>query len=119
MTEINAGRKTAGVDGQVVLTAPGKAELARFIQGRGDREARPVRRVFIPKSGSGRKRRPLGIPVIIDRCHPVRAAKCVGTGVGSSVRGEILWFRPGRGCHDAIGVIDNTLRGRHPNACGS
>src|SRR6187431_2204116 len=33
-TEINAGRKTAGVDGQVVLTAPGKAELARFIQQR-------------------------------------------------------------------------------------
>jgi RNA-directed DNA polymerase len=36
VTEVNAGRKTAGVDGQVVLTAPGKAELARFIQQRGD-----------------------------------------------------------------------------------
>ncbi|MFE4519190.1 reverse transcriptase N-terminal domain-containing protein [Kitasatospora sp. NPDC056783] len=28
VTEINAGRRTAGIDGQVVLTAPGKAELA-------------------------------------------------------------------------------------------
>lgn len=77
VTEVNAGRKTAGVDGQVVLTASGKAELARFIQGRGGGEARPVRRVFIPKNGSGRKRRPLGIPVIIDRCHQARAANAL------------------------------------------
>ena len=28
VTEVNAGRKTAGVDGQVVLTAPGKAQCA-------------------------------------------------------------------------------------------
>ena len=55
VTEVNAGRKTAGVDGQIVLTAPGKAELARFIQQRGSIwQARPVRRVFIPKNGSGR-----------------------------------------------------------------
>ncbi|WP_338058178.1 reverse transcriptase N-terminal domain-containing protein [Streptomyces cavernae] len=42
VTEVNAGRKTAGVDGQIVLTAPGKAKLARFIQQRGD-IWRPVR----------------------------------------------------------------------------
>src|SRR5436305_5013538 len=51
VTEVNAGRKTAGVDGQVVLTAPGKAELARLIQARGGWEARPVRRVFIVPLG--------------------------------------------------------------------
>ena len=114
VTEINAGRKTAGVDGQVVLTAPGKAELARFIQGRGDREARPVRRVFIPKSGSGRKRRPLGIPVIIDRCHQARAANALEPEWEARFEARSYGFRPGRGCHDAIGVIYNTLRGRHP-----
>ncbi|MFF0067031.1 reverse transcriptase N-terminal domain-containing protein [Streptomyces sp. NPDC005279] len=32
VTEINAGRKTAGIDHQVVLTASGKSELVRFIQ---------------------------------------------------------------------------------------
>jgi RNA-directed DNA polymerase len=32
VTEINAGRKTAGVDGQVVLTAQGKAELALWVE---------------------------------------------------------------------------------------
>ena len=62
VTEVNAGRGTAGIDGQVVLTSPGKSELVRFLQERGSsRRARPVRRVFIPKPGTIKKR-PLGIP---------------------------------------------------------
>jgi RNA-directed DNA polymerase len=32
VTEINAGRSTAGVDGRVVLDAGEKADLAGFIQ---------------------------------------------------------------------------------------
>src|ERR1035437_51818 len=32
VTELNAGRKTAGVDGVVVVTAPGKAFLAASVQ---------------------------------------------------------------------------------------
>jgi len=34
-------------------------------------QARPVKRVYIPKRGSTGKRRPLGIPVIVDRCLQV------------------------------------------------
>ena len=50
----------------LVFTAPGKAELARFIQQRGNIwRARPVRRVFIPKNGSGRKRL-LGAKSLVD-----------------------------------------------------
>ncbi|MFG3660874.1 reverse transcriptase N-terminal domain-containing protein [Streptomyces sp. NPDC047706] len=119
-TEINAGRKTAGVDGQVVLTAPGEAELARFIQQRSSRwRARPVRRVFIPKNGAGRKRRPLGIPVIIDRCHQARAANALEPEWEARFEARSYGFRPGRGCHAAIGVIYNKLNGRNPGACGS
>ena len=29
--------------------------------------------------------------------------------MGSAVRTEILWVRPGRGCHDAIAAIYSTL----------
>ncbi|SHN34660.1 Reverse transcriptase (RNA-dependent DNA polymerase) [Streptomyces yunnanensis] len=55
VTEVNGGRKTAGVDRQLVLTAPGKAELARFIQQRGNVwRARPVRRVFIYNTLNGK-----------------------------------------------------------------
>jgi RNA-directed DNA polymerase len=32
VTKINAGRKTAGIDGRVVLLPQGKAELADWVQ---------------------------------------------------------------------------------------
>jgi RNA-directed DNA polymerase len=62
VTERNAGRLTAGVDGEVVLTPEAKAELVSRVQdSREPFKALPVRRVYIPKPGSN-KRRPLGIP---------------------------------------------------------
>src|SRR5450755_3300086 len=64
VTERNAGRLTAGVDGEVVLTPEAKMQLAeRVQQGAEPFKALPVRRVYIPKPGSA-KRRALGIPVI-------------------------------------------------------
>lgn len=50
VTELNTGRKTAGVDGRVVLGAWEKAEMAAWLQR--DTHAwkpRPVKRVFIAK----------------------------------------------------------------------
>src|SRR3954451_7079862 len=67
-TQRNAGRKTAGVDGEVALTPQARAELAVQVH-RGARSWRPlpVKRVHIPKAGNRAKLRPLGIPVIADR----------------------------------------------------
>ena len=65
VTERNAGRLTAGVDGEVVLGPEAKMELARRAQhGTGPFNAQPVRRVYIPKKDSSGKRRPLGIPTV-------------------------------------------------------
>jgi RNA-directed DNA polymerase len=48
VTEVNAGRTTAGVDGRIVLTAEDKADMAAWLRhgSRGWRP-RPVKRVFI------------------------------------------------------------------------
>jgi RNA-directed DNA polymerase len=48
VTEINAGRGTAGVDGQVVMVAQHKAEVADWVQHRAQPwSPRPVRRVYV------------------------------------------------------------------------
>jgi RNA-directed DNA polymerase len=48
VTEVNAGRRTAGVDGRIVLAGWEKAEMAAWLQqGAAAWRPRPVRRVFI------------------------------------------------------------------------
>src|SRR5438874_11825809 len=50
VTEINAGRKTAGVDGKVVVTPEQKADLADWVQHQAEPwSPRPVKRVDVPK----------------------------------------------------------------------
>jgi len=89
VTEVNAGRMTAGIDGQVVLTAPGKAELADWVQRRSRSwTARPVRRVFIVRRVALRR-----IPCSARRnseggfwvCWLTRCRKADGTGACQKV----------------------------------
>jgi RNA-directed DNA polymerase len=111
VTELNAGRKTAGVDGVVVVTAPGKAFLAHSVQHHGASWIpKPVKRVYVPKANG--KQRPLGIPVIVDRVRQAQVVNALEPEWEARFEPRSYGFRPGRGCHDAIESIYNTASGK-------
>src|SRR6478672_1693843 len=116
VTELNAGRKTAGVDGKVVLVQEEKAEMAAWLQrDTATWRPRPVKRVFIPK-GNG-KRRGLGIPVIADRALQALAVNALEPEWEARFESRSYGFRPGRSCQDAMQAIFVTARGATCKRC--
>ena len=113
VTEINAGRLTAGVDGRVILDGHDKAALADGIHRRQRPwQARPVKRVYIPKADG--RRRPLGIPVIVDRVLQARVATALEPEWEARFEPRSYGFRPGRSCQDAVQAIFTTVKGPSP-----
>jgi RNA-directed DNA polymerase len=122
VTELNAGRKTAGVDGKVVVSASGKAALAdRMRRHAHTVTAQPVKRVYVPKANG--KQRPLGILVIVDRVRQAQVVGALEPEWAARFEPRAYGFRPGRGCHDAIEAIYKVARGPNwsdpsPNTTG-
>jgi RNA-directed DNA polymerase len=113
VTQLNAGRATAGIDGQVALTPEARMTLARRVHATDMRawKPRPVRRVHIPKAGSSGKLRPLGIPVLADRVLQARVVSALEPEWEARFEPRSYGFRPGRSCQDAIAALFTTCCG--------
>jgi len=112
VTQRNTGRRTAGIDGEVALTPEARAEVAvRVHQSITSWNPRAVRRVYIPKASNRAKLRPLGIPVLLDRCHQQRVRHALEPEWEARFEPRSYGFRPGRSCQDAIAVIYNACKG--------
>jgi RNA-directed DNA polymerase len=111
-TQRNTGRKTAGIDGEVALTSPARMDLAVRVHSQiGTWQPRAVKRVYIPKAGNRAKLRPLGIPVIADRCHQGRVRAALEPEWEARFEPRSYGFRPGRSCQDAVQAIYMTCKG--------
>jgi RNA-directed DNA polymerase len=111
VTEVNAGRRTAGVDGRIVLLASVKADMAEWVQQCRSWTPWPVKRVYIPKK---RGKRPLGIPIIADRALQALVVNALEPEWEARFEPKSYGFRPGRGCHDAIAAIFTVAKGAAP-----
>jgi RNA-directed DNA polymerase len=104
VTQINAGKDTPGVDKLVIKTPAARGNMVDMLAHYALWKAKPTRRVYIPKA-SGSKLRPLGIPVVMDRCLQALVKNALEPAWEARLEGSSYGFRPGRSCHDAIGKI--------------
>src|SRR5210317_1576321 len=68
----------------------------------------PVRRVYIPKPGS-EKKRPLGIPALEDKLVQAGLSKILQAIYEQDFIDDAYGFRPNRSCHDALRTLSQTI----------
>jgi len=107
--------KAPGIDG-ITKTDYGTnldeniADLVRRLKAKAYRP-QPVRRVYIPKPGSD-KGRPLGIPAYEDKIVQMGIAQILSAIYEADFLDCSCGFRPNRGCHDALQLLNHIIEDR-------
>ena len=110
VTQENQGKKTAGIDGVKSVKPAERSVMANQIHPKNWKDTSPpVRRVWIPKPGKTEKR-PLGIPVMVERARQHLAKLALEPEWEARFEPNSYGFRPGRSCHDAIEAIFNAIK---------
>jgi len=110
-----AGKKAAGVDG--ITKEKYAKELDANITGlvesmkRGAYKPQAVRRVYIEKAGS-QKKRPLGIAAYEDQLVQRTMVPILNAIYEADFLNNSFGFRPGRGAHDALKVLTHIIEKR-------
>jgi RNA-directed DNA polymerase len=102
----NQGATTPGVDGEIWDTPELKAAAFTRLRRHGYRP-RPLRRVYIPKSNG--KRRPLGIPCLVDRAQQALHLLALDPIQETTADRNSYGFRVGRCCADALDQCHKVL----------
>ncbi len=107
VTQDNQGKKTAGVDGGKSLTPPQRLHLISHMDLH--TPAKPVRRVWIDKSGKP-EQRPLGIPIMQARATQALVKLAFEPAWEAQFEPTSFGCRPGRSSQDAVQQIGETIK---------
>jgi RNA-directed DNA polymerase len=109
VSQLNAGKKTAGIDGKKSLTFAERFELEELLKASSNNwKHQRLREIPIPKKdGSTRM---LKIPTIADRAWQCLAKYAIEPAHEATFHARSYGFRPGRSAHDAQKYLFNNLR---------
>ena len=109
VTQLNAGKKTAGIDGKKSLTFEERFELEKLLKALSNNwKHQKLRSIPIPKKdGSTRM---LKIPTVADRAWQCLAKFALEPAHEALFHARSYGFRPGRSAHDAQKILFINLR---------
>jgi RNA-directed DNA polymerase len=115
VTQINKGKRTAGVDGFKALKPEERLILFQQMlkMDISLHKPKPAYRTYVKKKNG--KLRPLGIPTIKGRVYQNIAKLALEPQWEAKFEPTSYGFRPKRSCHDAMGRIFLTLKGNISN----
>ena len=111
VTQLNAGKKTAGVDGKASLSFEERLELIEILRARGgDWNHQKLREIPIPKKDG--TFRTLKVPTMADRAWQCLAKYALEPAHEATFHARSYGFRTGRAAHDAQKFLFNNLRSK-------
>jgi RNA-directed DNA polymerase len=112
VTQLNAGKKTAGIDGIKSLDFSGRFKLETLLKKESENWHHQVlREIPIPKKDG--TTRTLKIPTIADRAWQCLAKYALEPAHEATFHARSYGFRTGRSAHDAQQIIFNNLNSSH------